>query len=186
MWQFPECDQLLNDPAVRTVAFHQHDFGTTYAKPTRLMLLNVPRQHDPSFFAQAGPSFDEQGYYEGPLPRRQGLTTLQRSSTGFGTTGTEQWPSMLCKWVAQTIIHQHLHAGIPDEGGELQRHQQQLGADVGEGDYPIDYPINQPESDKLVGGRGDCRVCRTPGKTRPYNDGAGLVSAGRCDIEQRC
>ena len=188
MWQLPQCTELLQHVGIREVAFHQIDFGTTYLKPTRLMLLNLPMTGDPEGFYHGRPCFDDQGYYEGPLQQRTAVQNLQRTSAGFGTTGSEQWPSAFCRWVATAIADAWTaHACSPTKG-------QQEGAGQGQGDKAGEdehvmrkstYPINEPESDRLVGGRGPCRVCRIPGKTREYNDGAGLVSSGRWDVEQR-
>ena len=179
MWQFEAMADLYRAANTRTVAFHQLDFGTMYPKPTRMLLLNVPQTADPSSFFEGPPHFDDQGYYSGPLPWRRAGATLARTSHGFGT-GSEQWPSQLCKWVATTIINCFLHASSPIEGGHPETLESRPGAGAEK-----KFPINEPESDKLVGGQGPCRVCRVPGKTRPYHDGAGLVSAGRWDIDQR-
>ena len=56
------------------------------------------------FFLQL-PTFDDQGYYVGPLPRRESTTSLARKSNlGFAATGTEQWPSEMRKWIASSIL----------------------------------------------------------------------------------
>ena len=152
MWQFDAFNELTNLPACRTVAFHQHDFGTPYPKPTRLLLLNVPEDLDKDHFSHGPPSFDDQGYYAGPLTQRNTSANLQRTSTGFGTTGSEQWPSDLCKWVAFCISNLWIPlAGTPHEG------------ELKEGPT-TDYPVNHRESDKLSGGTGPCRQCRVPGR----------------------
>ena len=184
MWQLPSCEELQRQPGVRSIAFHQMDFGTPYPKPTRFLLLNVPEDMNRDFFHHGWPSFDDQGYYTGPLPQREAPTTLQRTSLGFGTTGSEQWPSALCNWVATAISEAWLsRACTPPQGDTSWADNEQRENETKE--ERSTYPTNAPESDRLVGGIGPCRVCRVPGKTREYNDGAGLVSSGRWDIEQR-
>ena len=68
MWQWPQLADLL-EKGLRTVAFHQASFGVPYAKPTRLLLctsLDMP-------VYEGLPSYDDQGYYKGPLPSAQGF-----------------------------------------------------------------------------------------------------------------
>ena len=43
----------------------------------------------------------------------------------------------------------------------------------------------EPEGWKIRGGSGEPRICRSPGKTREFHDGAGLASPGRWDLERR-
>ena len=143
------------------------------------MLLNVPIEHDPPCFKGGLPFFDEQGFYAGPLERISTASTLTRQSQAFATTGTEEWASKLCRWVATTLFSCFLHhrtASSEGETGPLDQLAEE--EDVG-------YPVNEPEGSRLLGGVGPCREVRLPGKVRPYHDGAGLVSAGRWDPDRR-
>ena len=105
MWQWEQFERLFCHQQVATVAFYQQDFGTEYLKPTRLMLGNFEARHDS--FCQGPPHFDDQGFYEGPLQQRESATRLVGTSgAGFATTGTEQWPSEMCRWIAVSILRQ--------------------------------------------------------------------------------
>ena len=85
MWQWPEFSELLDSGDFQSCAFYQQDFGTDYLKPTRLLLKNVDTEEPP--FMMGRPLFDEQGYYAGPLTRRNATVTL------IGHTGgnLQQW-----------------------------------------------------------------------------------------------
>ena len=103
MWQSEQFEALIDSGQIYTVAFYQQDFGTEYLKPTRLMLRGFT-MHDK--FAEGKPQFDEQGFYQGPLQKRSAVKQLiGQSNSQFNTTGSEQWPSEFCKWVAQQILH---------------------------------------------------------------------------------
>ena len=63
------------------------------------------------------PQFDDQGFYTGPLQKRSASKQLiGQQQSKFNTTGSEQWPSSFCKWVAQQII-QTAHTSNPCGGG---------------------------------------------------------------------
>ena len=103
MWQWREFEIALLESGVTTAAFYQQDFGTEYLKPTRLLLKDFGAL--PSFFTEGVPWFDDQGYYGGPLQQRTSTKQLIGSSSGrFQTTGTEQWPSEMCRWIAETVL----------------------------------------------------------------------------------
>ena len=67
MWQWLQLADLLKK-GLRTVAFHQASFGVPYAKPTRLLLCTSLDM--PDFVYEGLPSYDDQGYYKGPLLHR--------------------------------------------------------------------------------------------------------------------
>lgn len=113
MWQWQEFQALLKHNDVETVALYQQDFGTEYLKPTRLLLANFKYHH--GSFCKGGPFFDEQGFYAGPLESREATRQLVGSiGSSFATTGTEQWPSGMCKWIADTILRQFTEVQIKD------------------------------------------------------------------------
>ena len=96
MWQWEQFFKLLENPDIKTAAFYQEDFGTDYLKPTRLLLGGF--NEVPESFSLEQPSFDDQGFYTGPLlPRAAKRQLVGWASTGFATTGTEQWPSLMCR-----------------------------------------------------------------------------------------
>ena len=97
MWQWPQLADLL-EKGLRTVAFHQASFGVPYAKPTRLLLCTSLDM--PDFV------YEDQGYYKGPLPSAQGFSKMfQRQAKGaFKTTGSEQWPVAMCRWLSAMLL----------------------------------------------------------------------------------
>ena len=180
MWQWPAFWKLLRDERFSTIAFHQLDFGTAYPKSTRMVLLNIPQHSLPVTMRPGPPVFNEQGFYAGPLERPTCSQTLTRTTSAFATTGTEQWPPTLCKWVARLIVDRwHAHTRSASSEGVREN---TTGVEM---ERVVNYPANLPESDKLVGEDGPPREVHVPGKDRPYRDGAGLVSMGRWDPEKR-
>ena len=174
MWQDEIFRNLVQSEAVKTVSFYQQDFGTEYLKPTRLLLKGFDF-HDS--FAVGLPQFDAQGYYLGPLQKRTASKQLiGQQHSKFNTSGTEQWPSDFCEWVAQQIF-KHVSTSTSSGGGFSQ-------GDV-EKTTQQNYKVSEPEGPKVKGGWGDPRICRAPGKTRDFHDGAGLSSPGRWDVENR-
>ena len=178
MWQWPDFDMLLLQEDTTTAAFYQQDFGTEYLKPTRLLLRNFRQL--PEFFVEGKPLFDEQGYYAGPLESRQATKQLIGFSAGqFQTTGTEQWPSQMCEWMALQILQGFM---ARQNAGQ----NTTVTADEGEITQDTDvFPISKPDGRKLVGGMGEPQFCQAPGKSRAFHDGAGLASMGRWDVEKR-
>jgi len=176
MWQWPQFAALLELEQVQSIAFYQQDFGTEYLKPTRLLLAHVSEL--PESFVQGPPTFDDQGFYTGPLRSRAAVRQLVGASgSAFATTGTEQWPSNFCKWVATMVLQQFLAK------------QKISPAIAGEGKLQnsdsTDFPTLEPDGDKLTGGHGPPRQCQQPGKERQFHDGAGLPSMGRWDPDKR-
>ena len=176
MWQWPQFAALLELEQVQSIAFYQQDFGTEYLKPTRLLLAHVSEL--PESFVQGPPTFDDQGFYTGPLRSRAAVRQLVGASgNAFATTGTEQWPSNFCKWVATMVLQQFLAK------------QKISPAIAGEGKLQnsdsTDFPTLEPDGDKLTGGHGPPRQCQQPGKERQFHDGAGLPSMGRWDPDKR-
>ena len=54
------------------------------------------------------PTLDGNGYYLGPLPRRQGCPLIGRHGNQFATSASAAWPSGLCQWAAEVIITSYL------------------------------------------------------------------------------
>ena len=73
-------------------------------KPTRLLLCTSLDM--PDFVYEGLPSYDDQGYYKGPLPSAQGFGQMfQRQAKGaFKTTGPEQWPVAMCQWLSAMLL----------------------------------------------------------------------------------
>eukprot|EP00435_Cladocopium_sp_Y103_P068936 s20_g32.t1 len=176
MWQWGQLEELLSLPHVTTVAFYQQDFGTDYLKPTRLLLGHFGVSHEA--FCEGVPAFDDQGFYTGLLEGRTANRQLVGTSTAFATTGTEQWPSAMCKWISTAILQQFVqkydNPVFADEGAQKSSDR-----------IETDFPVLQPDGNKIHGGIGEPRQCQQPGKERQFHDGAGLSSMGRWDVEQR-
>lgn len=90
VWQLPEVQCLWNLPNWFTIAFFQCEFKVDRLKPTRL-LSNVAALASWGSFGP--PTFDESGFYTGPLPQtcpHGGHPPLIKSSEDepFRTTGT--------------------------------------------------------------------------------------------------
>ena len=168
MWQDEKFEALIQTGQIDTVAFNQQDFGTEYLKPTRLMLRGFTMHQS---FVKGKPQFDDQGFYQGPLQKRPATRHLiGQSNSKFNTTGSEQWPSDFCKWVAQQLLTNDF-TPIAYGGGNLEQ-------DV-KTSTEKPYGILEPDGPKLLGGVGNPRLCRVPGKTKEFHDGAGLTSPGR-------
>ena len=135
MWQWPAMKGVLQLPGVSTLALHQSSFGTSYPKPTRLLLFG-PR-YFPSFCYLGPPRYDEAGYYVGPLPRLHNQPTMRdRATSGPFTTGTGQWPIRMCQWIAATLLHScSAAATTATEGGRAEDEDTPEYSNKG-------YPIN--------------------------------------------
>ena len=141
-------DRVAKLPGVTTLALHQSSFGTSYPKPTRLLLLGTRQLPD---FCYVGlPVYDDDGSYIGPLPRLQNQPSMRdRATTGpFNTTGTEQRPIRMCQWIAATLL------GTCSAPATTE-------ADKKTGDSGESYPICKPEGHRLQGGKGPPRLCET-------------------------
>ena len=147
MWQWPQLADLL-EKGLRTVAFHQASFGVPYAKPTRLLLgtsLDMP-----DFVYEGLPSYDDQGYYKGPLPFAQGFGKMfQRQAKGAKTTGSEQWPMAMCQWLSAMLLSSCL---LPAKDAVCAAPDDML---------QDSFPINEPEGPRVLGGTGPPRFLRT-------------------------
>jgi hypothetical protein len=109
MWQWQQVLDLLGNRIVKTAVFYQEDFGTDYLKPTP-SLLGGFKEVPESFSLERRPSFDDQPFYLGPLlPRTAKKQLVGWASAGFATTGTEQWPSLMCRWIAKTVLQSFAH-----------------------------------------------------------------------------
>ena len=166
MWQWESFQELLACEGVATVAFYQQDFGTMYLKPTRLLLGNFNSKHEA--FVEGPPAFDDQGFYVGPLRQRDATVQLVGKAGiaghSFATTGTEQWPSAMCKWIAWSILQQFSNKQVVDSvlasEGDDEKNSDKKG-----------FTVLQPEGPKLQGGVGPPRQCQQRW-SRPIVDGA--------------
>ena len=71
---------------LKTFAFHQGNLGAGYPKPTRWLVFSKDSFALPSFCYEGPPSFDNQGFYLGPLPRAKGMGSIRsRQSQGPGS-----------------------------------------------------------------------------------------------------
>lgn len=116
IFQFPRMQAIMSNSSVLTGALRQQDYGTPYIKPTRLVLrLNDKTAVDDRIFLGL-PSFDDGGYYLGPLPYTKSTHGLAKTAdeTGFRTTGTAAWPEDLCESVASMLDHSSKFSEMPN------------------------------------------------------------------------
>ena len=106
MLQWPAFADITAKPDWKTFAFHQGNFGAGYPKPTRLLIFAKEDFKLPSFCYVGPPSFDDKGFYLGPLPMAKGMGSIRnRQAQGpFKTSGTEMWPVKMCQWIASLIL----------------------------------------------------------------------------------
>ena len=97
----------------------------------------------PEHFAQGEDCFADQGFYAGPLARRSAKRQLVGThGNRFATTGSEQWPSNMCKWIATTIL---------ENFSSLYRPAPAVLAGDGTQDMQGQSEVLQPDGRKLVG-----------------------------------
>ncbi|CAE8738786.1 unnamed protein product, partial [Polarella glacialis] len=182
MWQDPQHSDIAGMPGMASRAFHQHSFGTDYAKPTRL-LVKLGNQPHPAFY-DGLPQFDSAGNYKGPLPKCSGASrslVRKRGDASFKTAGAAAWPPQLCEWVAQEIISFHI-----GEAGAAPAVDLTSASAVATGTGALKVVQASPTVEpKFRAGFGSPRQVNTPGKRSSYHDGAGLASPGRWDPDQR-
>jgi hypothetical protein len=206
IFQFPRMKEIMDNPLVRNGALLQQDFGTDYAKPTRLVLrLPEEVQLDPRIYLGL-PTFDEQGYYTGPVPHQSGAQGLARGARepGFRTTGTAAWPMQLCQVIADMlqaavqsdasnshhIAVEEVEVSVMAEApGENKQPPKEEGRDTltqpPEEEGRETYKVTMPPADYLKGGWGNPRRIDEGGQLKSFHDGGGLTSPGRFNREQR-
>ena len=185
MWQFPQFQQCLQQ-GMRTVVFSQLDFGSPSVKPTRLLLAYDGEIH-PSML-EGPPELDADGWYVGPLPRRQGAPLIGRTAEGFKTTGSAAWPSELSLWTAEVIIAAYKqYSGPGGSNGRKRLLPDKEDDDVKKRKLDVDEEAVQvdPMAPLVVGGHGPPRCCWWKGESKPFHDGGGLASPGRWPFRKR-
>ena len=80
MWQWPAFADITAKPDWQTFAFHQGNLGAGYPKPTRLLIKSKVPLRLPSFCYIGAPSFDNKGFYTGPLPMAKGMGSIRGGS----------------------------------------------------------------------------------------------------------
>ena len=184
IWQWDLMESVRNVTNVHEYGIFQSDFQAPYLKPTRIMLKGTATA---ATAYKGPPTFDEAGFYTGPLPRANakslGLQTLAKKAgeSGFRTTGTAAWAPDLCKWVADSIVHSWQLAGDSDKvmasSGSLQPDASSHCLSA--------YPTFLPQAGYWMGGSGPPRQTYMMGKSKEYHDGAGLTSPGRWAAKDR-
>ena len=184
MWQFPQHYELMEMEDVKSVALAQIDFGAESPKPTRLLMRTYSQLHPEMY--EGPPQLDEDGFYVGPLPRKQGPQLIGRQGAAFRTSAAAQWPAALCQWVAEAIVDSFLknrvsHREEPQLQPQLPEPQVTkatlAGGDMAEEPDPF-FPV-------FSGGVGPARGCEWKGEVVPFHDGGCLMSPGRWDIPKR-
>ena len=155
MWQWPAFADITAKPDWKTFAFHQGNFGAGYPKPTRLLIFAKENFQLPSFCYEGPPSFDDKGFYLGPLPMAKGMGSIRnRQAQGpFKTSGTEMWPAKMCQWTSSATTASE---GVPDTQS---RKENETFRETAE-ELADTFPICQPErGDRILGGFGPPRIC---------------------------
>ena len=101
IWRWPAVRRLAEQDKWQTGALLQSSWGRAFAKPTRFVYCL------PGFAASlfAGwPSFDDEGFYVGPLPRLGAPEVLiGKKGSVFKTLSAAAWPSELCRELARCM-----------------------------------------------------------------------------------
>ena len=109
MFDWDEFKSLESDAKFISVALHQSDFGAPTAKPTRFW-GNFNGLAEMGI--QQPLSFDEWGYYLGPLPKptQKQKTTLvrQKGDTEFRSGASAAYPSKLCEKIVDILLRSAL------------------------------------------------------------------------------
>ena len=197
MWQFPQHEELLQLAGVTSAAFAQLDFGSDSVKPTRFLMRTQGEPH-PAMYPGL-PQFDAEGWYVGPLPRRQGIPLIGRQGGLFRTSAAAAWPPKLCEWVAQQIMTSFKRNSEIGESPDRKRRGDELrGDDASEaqeckrmrsapkrGEVFGEEGEIDPLEPPIKGGVGPARCCRWKGGQVPFHDGGCLMSQGRWGISKR-
>ena len=188
IFQWPQFLKVLDFPGVVSGGIHQSSFGTDYLKPTRL-ILKLHGQTLEHFYPGI-PSFDDLGFYTGPIPKGKATVTLAKTSRDekFRTTGTAAWPWKLCQALG-TLAHAalgncRLLREIPSDVSAMHDGDSLDSAGISPPDN-VPYPITSPPDNYWVGGSGPPRETTAFGKTSPFFDGCGLTSPARWERKNR-
>ena len=209
MWQWPQHEALAALPGVDSLVLAQVDFGSTSPKPTRL-LLRVPGPLHSEMYV-GPPQFDTQGFYTGPLPRKEGTPLIGKHKGVYRTAAAAEWPPPLCKWAAQQILlsfqkTSEARGKQEDKGSskkrqreeeelvprkrqreeeELVPRQEEKRSRREEGLKAGEEGHIDPLWPKFPGGKGPARTCDWKGNEVPFHDGGCLQSPGRWNLDQR-
>ena len=204
IWQLEEIKRLVQKGLER-VGINQCCWGTTWRKPTRLLTNAAAiKQWGPVGW----PTFDDQGFYEGPLQQNCGCqvtTSLAKKSNqeAFRTTGTSIYPPKLDEAIADAIIqHCYTHVTCPPLVGEkrtgeveseavhVEKKRKQDGDEAKSGKVCLERKdLSKAEGEDQKVGRqmrtGKPMQCFYKGKHRTIHDGGGLCFSGRWPVAQR-
>ena len=178
MWQWPAFADIIAKPDWKTFAFHQGNLGAGYPKPTRLLVFAKESFTLPSFCYEGPPSFDNQGFYLGPLPMAKGMGSIRsRQSQGpFKTSGTEMWPAKMCQWISTMLLSSWASSattaskGVPDtqskDDGKTPQETPETVTDT--------FPICQPEGAGFWVASGRRELATFQG-VRDFHDGGAFA-----------
>eukprot|EP00439_Symbiodinium_sp_Y106_P006583 s9606_g1.t1 len=126
----------------------------------------------PDFVYEGLPSYDDQGYYKGPLPSAQGFAKMfQRQAKGaFKTTGSEQWPVAMCQWLSAMLLSSCLLPAKDAVG--------KGGAAALDDKLQDSFPINAPEGPRVLGGLTTLGAMPTVGSEEQLEKEAFRMAAG--------
>ena len=205
IWQLSEILNLVRDSsnALGTVAINQCCWGTPWRKPTRL-ICNSPVVL--AWGSNQWPSFDDSGFYQGPLSRNcecaVSISLARRSGEdSFRTTGTDAYPEALDEAIAKAAVAM-MDVAVPrspssKEGpGSVQRGEQReevsqtsqvittSGSNKGKEEAVKSVQISS-STGSIRQGVGASIKCVYKGRKRTIHDGGGLCSPGRWPVESR-
>ena len=173
MWQWPALADIIAKPDWKTFAFHQGNLGAGYPKPTRLLVFSKDSFALPSFCYEGPPSFDNQGFYLGPLPMAKGMGSIRKAGNHKVLSkpqGTEMWPARMCQWISTMLFSAWASSattaskGVPDtQAKDDEKISQEVPETVAD-----TFPICQPEGARVLGGFGPPRTCDLPGGPRDF------------------
>ena len=160
IWQLEEVRRLVQR-GLETVGINQCCWGTAWRKPTRLLTnAEAIKRWGPIGW----PTFDDQGFYEGPLQQTcscQITTSLAKKSNEetFRTTGTSIYPPKLDEAIAEAII-QHCVPNItgPPLVGEKRT------SEAGEAMVEVDHQEKKRKREEEEKSGKECPEAKVLGK----------------------
>ena len=187
IWQLDQLRSAAKKRGMDTIVFHQCTYGANYPKPTRLL-------SDADGLLQKGhpgwPTFNEEGYYLGPLPRNCGhqhppliRSNPQLVKEALKTGPTAAYPVAMNQMLAELVFNHWLNRTLTPAEGGLEGSPAGSGHQNGsQKETPQERQVTQDPSLELAqpgekGQRTSGYAMRGQGGKR-FHDGAGLCSQG--------
>ena len=205
IWQLQEVKELVAN-GIFTVAINQCCWGAEWRKPTRLLTTSSVIQ---DWGPQTWPTFDEQGFYSGPLKascscKISKSLAKKPQDDHFRTTGSSIYPPKMDEAIAAAVLQfavatktRSPMVGVERSSQGDQGEEAQRGVEVskkrGKEEMEKEKKSKQAkiqdgkeEEDNVAKpGYGRPMQCFYKGKHRTVHDGGGLCSPGRWPVGQR-